>query len=49
VPIRIAIDAGPDARKVLVPGLSVTVNVDTYSAKGEIGRIKDQERSRGGR
>jgi membrane fusion protein (multidrug efflux system) len=49
VPIRIAIDAGPDARRVLVPGLSVTVKVDTYAAKGELGRIKDQERSRDGR
>ena len=49
VPIRIAIDAGPDARRVLVPGLSLTVNVDTYSAKGEMRTIKDQERSRTGR
>ena len=49
VPIRIAIDAGPDARRVLVPGLSLTVNVDTYSAKGEMRTIKDQERSRDGR
>lgn len=49
VPIRIAIDAGPDARKVLVPGLSVTVKVDTISARGELGRIKDQEKARGDR
>jgi membrane fusion protein (multidrug efflux system) len=50
VPVRIAIDAGPDARKVLVPGLSVTVEVDTIGAKGELGRIKQQEqkRSQGG-
>ncbi len=46
VPIRIAIDAGPDARKVLVPGLSVTVKVDTISAKGQLRRIKDQEKIR---
>jgi membrane fusion protein (multidrug efflux system) len=46
VPVRIAIDAGPDARRVLVPGLSVTVTVDTIDAKGELSRIKDQEKSR---
>ncbi len=49
VPIRIAIDAGPDARKVLVPGLSVTAKVDTIAAKGEMGRIRDQEKARGDR
>jgi membrane fusion protein (multidrug efflux system) len=47
VPVRIAIDAGPDARRVLVPGLSVDVTVDTISAKGDIQRIRDQERARG--
>ena len=46
VPVRIAIDAGPDARRVLVPGLSVEVTVDTIGAKGEIDRIKDQEQAR---
>jgi membrane fusion protein (multidrug efflux system) len=46
VPVRIAIDAGPDARRVLVPGLSVEVTVDTIAAKGEIDRIKDQEQAR---
>ena len=29
VPVRIHVDAGDEARKVLVPGLSVTVKVDT--------------------
>jgi membrane fusion protein (multidrug efflux system) len=48
VPVRIAIDAGPDARRVLVPGLSVEVTVDTIGAKGEIARIKDQEQRRQG-
>jgi membrane fusion protein (multidrug efflux system) len=42
----IAIDAGPDARRILVPGLSVTVSVDTISAKGEQRRIIDQEKAR---
>jgi membrane fusion protein, multidrug efflux system len=46
VPVRIAIDAGPDARKVLVPGLSVEVTVDTISAKGEVDRMKEQEQAR---
>ena len=49
VPIRVAIDAGPDARKVLVPGLSVTVKVDTIAAKSEMRLIKDQEKARGDR
>ncbi|MES2184042.1 MAG: HlyD family secretion protein [Pseudomonadota bacterium] len=35
VPVRIHIDAGPEARRVLVPGLSVTVTVDTLGAKQE--------------
>lgn len=46
VPVRIAIDAGPDARRVLVPGLSVTVTVDTASAKGAQGGIARQEEAR---
>lgn len=46
VPVRIAIDAGPEARHVLVPGLSVTVSVDTINAKGEQGRIAEQEKAR---
>ncbi|MBA2932616.1 HlyD family secretion protein [Sphingomonas sp. CGMCC 1.13654] len=46
VPVRVAIDAGPDARRVLVPGLSVEVTVDTIGAKGDVARIKDQEKAR---
>ncbi|WP_336963044.1 HlyD family secretion protein [Sphingobium aquiterrae] len=46
VPVRIAIDAGPDARRVLVPGLSVTVSVDTISAKGAQRRIAREEEAR---
>ncbi|WP_442680475.1 HlyD family secretion protein [Sphingomonas sp. ASY06-1R] len=44
VPVRIAIEAGPEARAVLVPGLSLTVKVDTISAKGAEDRIKDQQK-----
>jgi len=46
VPVRIAIDAGPEARRVLVPGLSVTVDVDTFAAKGSERQIRDQEQAR---
>jgi membrane fusion protein (multidrug efflux system) len=49
VPVRIAVDAGPEARRVLVPGLSVDVEVDTISAKGDLSRMKEQERSRDSR
>ncbi len=43
VPVRIAIDAGPEARRVLVPGMSVDVTVDTIGAKGDLQRIRRQE------
>jgi membrane fusion protein (multidrug efflux system) len=33
VPVRIRIDADPGVRQALIPGLSVTVSVDTRSAK----------------
>ncbi|MDF0487560.1 HlyD family secretion protein [Sphingomonas sp. H39-1-10] len=46
VPVRIAIDATPAARKLLVPGLSVTVTVNTIGAKGELDHIRDQEKQR---
>lgn len=45
VPVRIAILAGPEARKLLVPGLSVTATVDTITAKGARRAIEaEQER-----
>lgn len=46
VPVRIAIDAGPEARRIMVPGLSVTVTVDTISAKDAQRDIADQEKAR---
>ncbi|WP_313434680.1 HlyD family secretion protein [Novosphingobium sp.] len=46
VPVRIAIDAGPEARRVLVPGLSVVVTVDTIAAKGTQGAVAKQEEAR---
>jgi len=44
VPVRIRIDAGPEARRVLVPGLSLTVDVDTVGARGAIRQIRSQEK-----
>lgn len=46
VPVRIQIDAGPEARRVLVPGLSVTAKVDTISARNSVEQIKYQEKAR---
>jgi membrane fusion protein (multidrug efflux system) len=43
VPVRIALDAGPETRKLLVPGMSVDVTVDTRSAKGSVQRIRDEQ------
>jgi membrane fusion protein, multidrug efflux system len=40
VPVRIAIEASPEVRKLLVPGMSVEVTVDTRSAKGELDRLR---------
>lgn len=39
VPVRIHLSAGPEARQVLVPGLSVTVKVDTRSGRNIEKRI----------
>ncbi|HWJ68777.1 MAG TPA: HlyD family secretion protein [Sphingobium sp.] len=44
VPVRIAILASAEARKLLVPGLSVTVTVDTISAKDSAKRLKHAQR-----
>lgn len=35
VPVRIRVDAGPQTRALLLPGLSVTVDVDTRSARDD--------------
>ncbi|MCB2078917.1 MAG: HlyD family secretion protein [Novosphingobium sp.] len=46
VPVRIRIEAGPEARKVLVPGLSLVVEVDTRASKDDIDAIRrEQDRS----
>jgi membrane fusion protein (multidrug efflux system) len=43
VPVRIKINAGPESRKVLVPGLSLHVSVDTSSAKQAINTIRNEQ------
>jgi membrane fusion protein (multidrug efflux system) len=43
VPVRIAISAGPETRKLLVPGMSVDVSVDTRSARTAAARIKQEQ------
>lgn len=42
VPVRISIETTPAARRLLVPGLSVTVTVDTKSARQEIEQLREQ-------
>jgi membrane fusion protein (multidrug efflux system) len=44
VPVRISIEATPAARRLLVPGLSVVVTVDTIAAKDELDHIRDRQR-----
>jgi len=46
VPVRIRVDTGPETRAVLLPGMSVTVDVDTRSARAQDERI-DAENHRG--
>ena len=46
VPVRIHIDAGQETRAVLVPGLSVTVRVDTRSGQESAKRV-ERENARG--
>lgn len=46
VPVRISIEASPDAQRLLLPGMSVTVEVDTYGARGDLKRIESEEDAR---
>lgn len=43
VPVRIRMNAGPESRKVLVPGLSLSVEVDTRSAKAAVEAIRKEQ------
>lgn len=42
VSVRIRLDAGPEARRVLVPGLSVSVSVDTRGAREDKAATTDE-------
>ncbi len=42
VPVRIRIETGPETRNILLPGLSVTVDVDTRSARERAARIETE-------
>lgn len=42
VPVRISIAATPEARRLLVPGLSVSVTVDTRSARDDLKKLREQ-------
>ncbi len=44
VPVRVRIETGPETRSVLLPGLSVTVEVDTRSARERDARIEAENR-----
>jgi membrane fusion protein (multidrug efflux system) len=48
IPVRIALDPGPETRQVLVPGMSVKVEADTTSAKDAVKRIRNEEDARNG-
>ena len=44
VPVRIALEADPDVRALLVPGLSVKVEVETKTAKDQMDALKDRQK-----
>jgi membrane fusion protein (multidrug efflux system) len=46
VPVKIAIDADPALKRLLLPGMSVSVSVDTRSARDEIERLKNRQQVR---
>lgn len=43
VPVKIRIKAGPETRKILIPGLSLEVTVDTRSGKSSIEAIRKEQ------
>ncbi|CTP83916.1 HlyD family secretion protein [Xanthomonas graminis] len=49
VPVRIRLKAGAEARKVLVPGMSATVTVDTRAAKDAKDRVEQEGKQGEGR
>lgn len=49
VPVRISIDVGPEASKLLLPGMSAVATVDTRSAKGAREIIEREQELRAAR
>ncbi len=49
IPVRIRLKAGAEARKVLVPGMSATVTVDTRAAKDAKQRVEQEGKQGEGR
>jgi membrane fusion protein, multidrug efflux system len=47
VPVRIRMNAGPAARQVLVPGLSLVVEVDTRASREELEKIRSEQAQSG--
>ena len=43
IPVRVSVEATPETRQLLLPGLSVKVEVETKGAKDDTKRIKKQE------
>ncbi len=43
VPVRVAIDVGPETRRLLVPGMSVNVTADTISARSAPEQIEREQ------
>jgi membrane fusion protein (multidrug efflux system) len=48
VPVRIRIQAGPEARKILAPGFSATVSVDTFGARSDADEETRETRANAG-
>ena len=43
IPVRIAIEASPSTRKLLIAGMSVGVSVDTRTAKDQADRLRNEQ------
>ncbi|VWX57269.1 HlyD family secretion protein [Sphingorhabdus sp. 109] len=43
VPVRLRIEAGPESRRILVPGLSLEVSVDTRSGRDSVAAIEREQ------
>src|SRR5690606_23759154 len=46
VPVRISLAAAPATRALLVPGMSVTVSVDTRSARDSLDAVEREQKAR---